>query len=147
MSAPAADPAPLAAGLSPRARAWRRFRANRRGWWSLWIFGVLFGLSLGAELLSNDRPLLVHYAGAYYYPLLKAYPASDLASAQRAATDLRKCLVRVGQRLRHDGARPQAGEQQAGEEDDARHGHGSVAGSGRYRPRAGRSPEIFMRRG
>ena len=67
--------------------------------------------------------------------------------AQRAATDLRKCLVRVGRRLRHDGARPQAGEQQAGEEDDARHGHGSVAGSGRYRPRAGRSPEIFMRRG
>ncbi|HNF66777.1 MAG TPA: ABC transporter permease, partial [Plasticicumulans sp.] len=74
MSAPAADPAPLAAGLSPRARAWRRFRANRRGWWSLWIFGVLFGLSLGAELLSNDRPLLVHYEGAYYFPLLKTYP-------------------------------------------------------------------------
>lgn len=74
MSTPAADGAPLAVGLSPRARAWRRFRANRRGWWSLWIFGVLFGLSLGAELLSNDRPLLVHYEGAYYFPLLKTYP-------------------------------------------------------------------------
>lgn len=74
MSSPAPASQPVAAGLSPGARAWRRFRVNRRGWWSLWIFGVLFGLSLGAELLSNDRPLLVHYAGAYYYPLLKAYP-------------------------------------------------------------------------
>ena len=53
---------PLAnpASASPTVRAWHRFRANRRGWWSLWLFVVLFGLSLGAELLSNDRPLLVY---------------------------------------------------------------------------------------
>jgi len=61
--------------LSPLAR--RRlaaFRANRRGHWSLWIFLALFGLSLGAELLANDRPLLVRYGGRVYVPVLRAYP-------------------------------------------------------------------------
>jgi microcin C transport system permease protein len=55
-------------------RAWRRFRANRRGYYGLWIFLVLFGLSLFAELLSNDKPLLVHFQGEYYFPLLREYP-------------------------------------------------------------------------
>ncbi|HEX5816983.1 MAG TPA: ABC transporter permease, partial [Methylomirabilota bacterium] len=61
--------------LSPLAR--RRvaaFRANRRGHWSLWIFLALFGLSLGAELLANDRPLLVRYGGRVHVPVLRAYP-------------------------------------------------------------------------
>jgi len=60
--------------LSPGQRAWRRFRRNRRGFVSLWIFGILFVLSLFAEILSNDRPLVVHYHGSYYFPILKAYP-------------------------------------------------------------------------
>ena len=50
------------------------FRANRRGYWSLWIFLALFGLSLGAELLANDRPLLVRYEGRLYWPVLVTYP-------------------------------------------------------------------------
>jgi microcin C transport system permease protein len=61
--------------LSPLAR--RRlaaFRANRRGHWSLWVFLALFGLSLGAEALANDRPLLVRYDGRFYVPVLRAYP-------------------------------------------------------------------------
>jgi microcin C transport system permease protein len=61
--------------LSPLAR--RRlaaFRANRRGHWSLWIFLALFGLSLGAEALANDRPLLVRYEGRFYVPVVRAYP-------------------------------------------------------------------------
>ena len=63
--------------LSPLAR--RRlaaFRANRRGHWSLWIFLALFGLSLAADLLANDRPLLVWYDGGIYVPTLRAYPES-----------------------------------------------------------------------
>ena len=60
--------------MSPSRRAWRRFRQNRRGYVSLWIFGILFTLSLFAEVLSNDRPLLVHYQDGYYVPFLKAYP-------------------------------------------------------------------------
>jgi microcin C transport system permease protein len=60
--------------LSPSRRAWRRFCQNRRGYVSLWIFGTLLVLSLFAEVLSNDRPLVVHYHGANYFPFLKAYP-------------------------------------------------------------------------
>ncbi|MGE0080418.1 MAG: ABC transporter permease [Thiohalomonadaceae bacterium] len=56
------------------ARAWQRFKANRRGYWSLRIFLVLFGLSLFAGVLSNDKPLVVNYEGELYFPLLKEYP-------------------------------------------------------------------------
>lgn len=55
-------------------RGWWRFCQNRRGYYSLWIFLFLFILSLLAELLSNDRPLLVHYQGEYYLPILVTYP-------------------------------------------------------------------------
>ncbi|KAA5605996.1 ABC transporter permease [Roseospira marina] len=57
---------------------WRRrfanFRANRRGFWSLWIFLLIFGASLFAELIANDRPLLVWYDGAPYFPVVVDYP-------------------------------------------------------------------------
>lgn len=69
--------APATAGMparTPLAQRWARFRRNRRGYVSLWIFVVLFVLSLFAELLSNDRPLLVRYQGQYYSPLLHTYP-------------------------------------------------------------------------
>jgi microcin C transport system permease protein len=59
--------------LSPSQRRWRRFKANRRGYVSLWVFGVLFALSMFAEVLSNDKPLLVHYQGQYYFPLFVTY--------------------------------------------------------------------------
>jgi len=58
----------------PWARAWRRFRQNHRGYVSLWIFGVLFVVSLFAGVLSNDKPLIVHYDGHYYFPIFKNYP-------------------------------------------------------------------------
>ena len=61
--------------LSPLTR--RRlasFRASPRGYWSLWIFLVLFVLSLAADLLANDRPLLVRHEGHFYVPVLRAYP-------------------------------------------------------------------------
>ena len=46
-------------------RAWRRFKANRRGYISLWIFGILFVLSLFAEVLSHDKPLIIYYNVRY----------------------------------------------------------------------------------
>jgi len=58
---------------SPGARAWRRFKRNRLGYWSLLIFFVLVVGSLFAELLSNDRPLIVRYEGNTYFPLVKDY--------------------------------------------------------------------------
>jgi len=61
--------------LSPiNTRRWRNFRNNRRGFWSLWIFALLFGLSLFAELLANDAPLLVRYDNQFYFPVFRAYP-------------------------------------------------------------------------
>jgi microcin C transport system permease protein len=65
---------PPSSGLGPYRRAWRRFRANKRGFYSLWIFIILFGTSLFAEVLSNDKPLVVHYQGEYYFPLVSTYP-------------------------------------------------------------------------
>ncbi|SCZ63576.1 microcin C transport system permease protein [Thiohalomonas denitrificans] len=65
-------PSPVMRG--PYARAWRRFRTNRRGYYSLWLFVILFGLSMFAEFLSNDTPLVVHYQDAYYFPVFQTYP-------------------------------------------------------------------------
>ncbi|MBY6111766.1 ABC transporter permease [Halomonas sp. DP1Y21-3] len=61
--------------LSPITR--RRlavFRHQRRAWWSLWAFGLLFVLSLGAELIANDKPLLVQYQQQWYFPMQVDYP-------------------------------------------------------------------------
>ena len=62
-----------APSISPGRRVWLRFKQNRRGYWSLRIFLVLFVLSLGAELISNDRPLLAYYKGQLLFPLVTDY--------------------------------------------------------------------------
>lgn len=59
---------------SPAARAWRRFRRNRLGYGSLLVFAALVVLSLFAELISNDKPLVVRYGGEFHFPMFKAYP-------------------------------------------------------------------------
>jgi microcin C transport system permease protein len=58
---------------SPGQRAWRRFKRNRLGFWSLVLFGVLVVLSLFAEVLSTDKPLVVRYEGTTYFPVLRDY--------------------------------------------------------------------------
>lgn len=64
--------------LSPVNQArWARFRRNRRGFWSLWIFVVIFVLSLASELIANDRPLVVHYQDRWFFPALVNYSESD----------------------------------------------------------------------
>jgi len=74
---------------SPTAasRAWLRFKANKRGYYSLWIFLFLFILSLFAELLSNDRPIMVHYEGESYYPLFVSYPETTFGGDFETETD------------------------------------------------------------
>ena len=59
---------------SPRSRAWRRFRQHRLGLWSLIVFVSIFAFSLCAELVCNDKPLLLKYQGEWYFPLLHTYP-------------------------------------------------------------------------
>ena len=67
--------APDRSRLSPLARRrWANFRANRRGYWSFWIFLALFGLSLFAEVIANDRPIVASYKGELLFPVLRDYP-------------------------------------------------------------------------
>ncbi len=80
--------------LSPARRAWLRFRRNRRGFVSLWIFSVVFVLSLGAELLSNDKPIVVRYQGQWYVPMLNAYPETTFGGDFRTATDYLDPFIR-----------------------------------------------------
>jgi microcin C transport system permease protein len=80
--------------MSPGRRAWLRFRANRRGFVSLWIFLVAFGLSLGAEFLSNDEPILVRYEGQWYVPQFRSYPETTFGGDFRTEADYLDPFIR-----------------------------------------------------
>jgi microcin C transport system permease protein len=73
--------------LSPGQRAWLRFKRNRRGVLSLWIFSIAFVISLFAEAISNDRPLIVVYQGETYFPLLQSYPEKTFGGDFETPTD------------------------------------------------------------
>lgn len=55
-------------------RRLQQFKRNRRGWYAFWIFMLLFILSLGAELIANDKPIVLQYDGGYYFPVFQSYP-------------------------------------------------------------------------
>ncbi len=79
--------------LSPiNRRRWENFRANRRGYWSLWLFLGLFLLSLFAELIANDRPLLARYKGETLFPVLVDYPESKFGGFL-AVTDYKDPVI------------------------------------------------------
>jgi microcin C transport system permease protein len=71
-----------------------RFKANRRGFLSLWIFLALFIVSLFAEVIANDKPLLVRYAGAWYFPVLVEYPETTFGGDLPSEADYRDAVVR-----------------------------------------------------
>jgi microcin C transport system permease protein len=74
--------------LSPiNERRLALFKANRRGYWSLYIFTVLFVLSLFAELLANERPIMVRYDGATYWPVFVDYPETTFGGDFPTAAD------------------------------------------------------------
>ncbi len=79
---------------SPWRRRWAIFRQNRRGFYSLVLFLVLFGLSLFAEVLSNDKPLLISYEGGLYLPLWQAYPETVFGGDFETETDYRDPYIR-----------------------------------------------------
>ncbi|EQC3254580.1 ABC transporter permease [Yersinia enterocolitica] len=66
---------------------WARFRQNRRGYWSLWIFLTLFIISLFAELIANDKPLLVSYQGKFYMPFMVNYTESTFGGILTTAAN------------------------------------------------------------
>ncbi|ESZ03656.1 MULTISPECIES: ABC transporter permease [unclassified Mesorhizobium] len=80
--------------LSPlNKRRWQNFKANRRGYWSLWIFLALFVLSLFAELIANDRPIVAYYKGEILFPVAVAYPEEKFGGFY-AVTDYRDPVIR-----------------------------------------------------
>jgi N-terminal TM domain of oligopeptide transport permease C len=75
------------------ARRWRNFRANKRGFWSLWIFLVLFVLSLFAEFIANDKPLFIHFDGKNFFPVFVTYPDTEFGDDLGTAADYRDPFV------------------------------------------------------
>lgn len=73
-------------------RRWENFRANRRGYWSLWVFLVLFVVSLLADFIANDRPILVRYKGETLYPVVVDYPESKFGGFL-ATTDYKDPVI------------------------------------------------------
>jgi len=76
--------------ISPIARRrWENFKANRRGYWSLWIFTILFVISLFAELIANDKPLFVRFDGRSYFPIFVTYSETTFGGDFETAADYR----------------------------------------------------------
>jgi microcin C transport system permease protein len=93
----------MLAGNPPRSKGWLRlgpmnrrrlhnFRRNRRGLWSFWIFLVLFVVSLFAEFVANDRPLIASYKGEILFPVLIDYPEEKFGGFL-AETDYRDPVI------------------------------------------------------
>jgi microcin C transport system permease protein len=74
-------------------RRWQNFKTNKRGYWSLWIFLILFFVSLFAELIANDRPFLIKYDGHLYFPAFVTYPETTFGGDFQTAADYRDPYV------------------------------------------------------
>ena len=87
--------------LSPlNQRRWRNFKANRRAFWSLWTFLVLFVLALFAEVLANEKPIVVSYKGQLHFPIYRFYPETAFGGDFRTEAIYRdpavQCLIETG---------------------------------------------------
>jgi microcin C transport system permease protein len=87
--------------LSPlNQRRWRNFRRNRRAFWSLILFAIIFGASLFAEFLANDKPILLRYRGELYTPIFNFYPETEFGGDFKTEAVYRdpevRCLIASG---------------------------------------------------
>ena len=98
---PSVSSRPPSVSVSPGRRAWMRFRRNRLGYWSLWVFGILVVLSLFAEILSTDRPLVVRYEGRTYFPVLQVYSEKTFGGDFETPADYLDPFIR--ERITRDG--------------------------------------------
>jgi microcin C transport system permease protein len=90
---------PIGAGAPPRRdlpqlspinkRRWQNFKANRRGYWSFWIFIILFVVTLFAEFIANNKPILVSYDGHWYTPIFHYYPETTFGGEFETEADYR----------------------------------------------------------
>lgn len=72
----------------------RRFKSNRLGYFSFWLFIIIFALSLAANLIANDKPLLVGYKGSLYVPVFKDYPETAFGGVFETTAEYRDPIVR-----------------------------------------------------
>ena len=81
--------------LSPIAqRRLFQFKHNRRGFYSLWIFLAMFLFSSAAELIANDKPIVVHYNNSFYFPIVKSYPETAFGGEFETQADYRDPVVK-----------------------------------------------------
>ena len=81
--------------MSPiNQRRWQNFKANKRGYYSAWIFAMLFGLSLGAEFIANDKPILMSLNGEIYMPVFFTYTEEELGGVFKTEADYREEFMR-----------------------------------------------------
>ena len=80
--------------VSPGRRAWLRFKRNRLGFWSLVLFVVMVVLSLFAEVISTDRPLVMRYEGKIYFPVLRDYSEKTFGGDFETPTDYLDPFIR-----------------------------------------------------
>lgn len=74
-------------------RRWAQFKANKRGFWSLWLFLALFIIALSSNVIANSRPLLISFKGEFYAPFLKSYPETTFGGDFETETDYRDPYV------------------------------------------------------
>ncbi|MBY0407104.1 MAG: ABC transporter permease [Rickettsiales bacterium] len=80
--------------LSPIGlRRWQIFKANRRGWWSLWIFLFLFFASLFVEVIANDKPIMLSYQGKLYFPVFSFYSEKDFGGDFETEAAYREAFI------------------------------------------------------
>ena len=89
------------AAVKKRNSAWLRFKSNRLGYYSMWIFLIIFVISLFAELVANDRPIIASYQGKIYFPIAKNYPETVFGGNFETPTDFHDPIIR--QNLRQSG--------------------------------------------
>ncbi|MET0171674.1 MAG: ABC transporter permease [Agrobacterium vaccinii] len=86
-------PPPKRPFFSPTSvRRWQNFKANRRGYWSFWLFLLIFGLSLFAEFLANDKPIIASYKGEILVPVMVDYPEEKFGGFL-AQTDYKSSFI------------------------------------------------------
>lgn len=83
------------ASVSPGRRIWLRFRKNRRGYWSLVLFSILVAISLMAELVSNDKPLIARYNGELVFPILTTYSEKKFGGDFESPADYLDPFIRA----------------------------------------------------
>ena len=81
--------------VKPKNTAWQRFKKDRLGYWSLWTFLILFGISLGAEFVANDRPIIAVYQVKVFFPIWKDYSEKTFGGDFETPTDFHDPAIRA----------------------------------------------------